>query len=106
MLNLTRRSAMTRPILAALMACLFCFAGTALAGVQYKVEVNLGIGAIPTSINAAGDVVGYYSHSNTPTPFLYSNGQITNLGTFGGVWAEAYGINNSGDIALGKSDGT
>src|SRR6476661_7980932 len=97
---------MTRTVLAIFAASLLCFTGIASADAQYKVEVNLGIGAIPTSINAAGDVVGYYINNNSHRPFLFSNGQSTDLGTFGGVWAEAHGINNSGDIALVKSDGT
>ena len=58
-------------------------------------------------INAAGDVVGYSSVPVASTTakedhaFLYTNNQMVDLGTFGGVAAYAYDINNQGDI-VGK----
>ena len=35
----------------------------------------------------------------TDPAFLYSNGQLTNLGTLGGEYGQGRGINSSGEIA-------
>jgi probable HAF family extracellular repeat protein len=52
-------------------------------------------------INAAGQVVGW-SHTDRGGEmhaFLHSNGNMTDLGTFGGRDSFAYGINNAGDVS-------
>ncbi len=62
------------------------------------------------AINNVGQVVGWsYTDPrafNTPTPnphssihaFLYSNGVMQDLGTLGGSFSAAYGINDSGEV--------
>ena len=53
-------------------------------------------------INSSGQVAGQSSapstHMSDPA-FLYSNGQLINLGTLGGEDGQARGINTSGQIA-------
>ena len=46
-------------------------------------------------INASGQVVGQNAVDHA---FLYSNGVMTDLGTFGGTSSAAYGINSSGQV--------
>lgn len=59
------------------------------------------------SINNAGQIVGWWS-PRTETPeidhpsryaFLYTHGQMRNLGTLGGSFSDAYGINAAGWVA-------
>ncbi len=53
-------------------------------------------------INSSGQVAGQSSASSTSTTdpaFLYSNGQLTSLGTLGGEYGQARGINTSGQVA-------
>lgn len=56
--------------------------------------------SIPTSINNSGQVVGWCkTNGSILEPFLYSNGVMTDLGSFGtGSYTEATGINDSGKI--------
>jgi probable HAF family extracellular repeat protein len=58
-------------------------------------------------INAAGQVVGFYNPTGDECycfAFLYSGGQMINLGTFGGgSYSTAYGINSAGQV-VGSSD--
>jgi probable HAF family extracellular repeat protein len=51
-------------------------------------------------INDAGKVVGYSSPSGNATyhPFLYSDGQMSDLGTLGGTFGIAYGINDADKV--------
>ncbi len=58
------------------------------------------------SVNDSGAVVGYgfLNNSSTVNAFLYSNGTLSNLNSIGaptptlGTYAEAYGIDDAGDI--------
>ena len=53
----------------------------------------------PTGINASGEVVGYsYLPDGNFRGFLWANGSMTALGTFGGDWSQAYAINKAGQI--------
>ncbi len=61
--------------------------------------------SFPYGINASGQIVGQctgsgdsYAHA-----FLYNNGTLTDLGTFGGNYTVAFGINDAGTI-VGFSD--
>ena len=53
------------------------------------------------AINNAGQITGdSLTSNNTSThAFLYSNGSMQDLGTFGGVQSNAFGINSNGDVA-------
>src|SRR5262245_23051187 len=63
---------------------------------------SLGNYSIAYGINASGSVTGESSSSipnMTDPAFLYSNGQLTNIGTLGGEYGQARAINSSGQIA-------
>lgn len=73
------------------------------------VNHNLGIltggtASFATGLNSDGQVVGYSGSSTTgfggggAEAFLYSEGQMTGLGTLGGSSSEAEGINDSGQV--------
>ena len=53
-----------------------------------------------SSINDSGQITGYYSSSGFSfrRAFLYSNGQITDLGTLGGLSTSGTSINGAGQI--------
>lgn len=74
-------------------------------GVTYQI-IELGDSeVIPSAINASGQVVGRapFPGSIYWHPFLWSEGQMTDLGTLGGIENEALGINASGQV-VGVSD--
>jgi probable HAF family extracellular repeat protein len=53
------------------------------------------------AINDYGQIVGSSGAYGGTFAFLYSGGEMINLGAMGGTWSAAYGINNSGQI-VGK----
>jgi probable HAF family extracellular repeat protein len=57
------------------------------------------------AINNRGQVIGtsYLAGDQTFHPFLWEQGKIRDLGTLGGVNAEAYWINDSGNV-VGRAD--
>jgi probable HAF family extracellular repeat protein len=78
----------------------------ALADMQYSVTPISGFGGVNTvgtGLNDQGQVVGYSSLADGSTHAFLFDGQIHDLGTFGGVDSYAYGINNFGDIAIANS---
>jgi probable HAF family extracellular repeat protein len=79
-------------------SCLSLFVGNTQAQ-DYQVT-DLGNGAA-YGINNSGQVVGYIQPGDSPSiiyAFLYSGGQVQNLGTLGGLNSIAYGINNNGQV--------
>jgi probable HAF family extracellular repeat protein len=100
---------MNRTILTAVGICVWC-AG-AYATPQYTVT---GLGGLPgytyetyaTGLNNSGQVVGYcvnYTGTATYHAFLYSGGQMQDLGTFGGADSAATGINDAG-VVVGSAN--
>src|SRR5438046_5802474 len=62
---------------------------------------SIGSYSIAYSINGSGQVAGESSapSSRMSNPaFLYSNGQLINIGTLGGEYGQARGINTSSQI--------
>ncbi len=52
-----------------------------------------------TAINSSGEVVGYsYLPDGNFRGFFWINGTMTALGTLGGDWSQAYGINDAGQL--------
>jgi probable HAF family extracellular repeat protein len=64
--------------------------GAQVAGTSYLAElVEYNVGCVPKHRPC---------HVHPERPFLWSAGAITNLGSLGGLFAEATGINNLGDV--------
>src|SRR3954447_12422037 len=87
----------------------FALLATAAAAQTYTVtdlgtlgRNSLGSYSTGQSINASGQVAGESSASSTQTTdpaFLYSNGQLIDIGSLGGEYGNGRGINTAGDIA-------
>ena len=60
-------------------------------------------GSFATAINNSGMIVGYYTTSGTPHPFVYSNGTMRDL-VSPTILGKASAINDLGDIAGTSSD--
>lgn len=53
-----------------------------------------------TGINGRGQIIGYGSFGGLVSGFVYTNGTITDLGSYGGRFVFPWAINNSGQMAL------
>lgn len=51
-----------------------------------------------SAINKHGQVVGWYKFNGQDRAFLWDNGELMDLGTFGGSQSRAYDINDAGQI--------
>ena len=71
-------------------------------GTIQELTASVGFG---TAVNARGDTAGYSFHeepgpTSQATAFRYSDAAgFVDLGTFGGAWSYAYGINATGTVA-------
>jgi probable HAF family extracellular repeat protein len=81
-----------------LLSLLLVSASPALAGVSYTVT-NLGL-FNPMGMNSQGEVAGWTEVGPSAQfhAVFYSNGVLNDLGTFGGQFARAYGVNDSGQV--------
>src|SRR5215217_6165531 len=67
-------------------------------------SLNPDYGSIAYGINDSGEVVGVAPNSSSTHAFLYSDGQMQDLGTLpDGTESQSYDINNSGQI-VGDSE--
>jgi probable HAF family extracellular repeat protein len=72
-----------------------------LSAIDSRVFGNNRTLGTPRAINGAGQVVGYYRANDAPThvhAFLWKDGTIEDLGTFGGSNSWANAINDSGRV--------
>jgi probable HAF family extracellular repeat protein len=66
---------------------------------------NYSYTSVAEAINNNGQVVGYsQSWTSTQHAFLYSNGNMSDLGTLGGTSSIAYGVNDMGQVVGAAQD--
>ena len=78
------------------------------SAIRYDVtDLNPGPVATALAINSAGHIVGYYQPTGSSAGgthgFLYKDGVVTDIPTFGGLECQATGINDS-DVVVGWAD--
>lgn len=79
-----------------------------------KSDLNVIAGSAASDINQSGQIAGTHrrdetvglpANQQTQRAFLWENGAVTELGTLGGIWSQATGLNDHGhvvgDSALG-----
>ncbi|SDD48989.1 probable extracellular repeat, HAF family [Massilia sp. PDC64] len=73
------------------------------ADIRYSVTPIGPAGSMPTGINSSGQVVGSFTAGDATHAFLYSGARFVDLGTLGGSYSIARGINDAG-VVVGASD--
>ena len=92
-----------RRLLAVLCLVLLSAPLAAHAGIRYTVTPIGPAGSMPTGINSSGQVVGSFTAGDATHAFLYSGARFIDLGTLGGTYSVARGINDAG-VVVGASD--
>jgi probable HAF family extracellular repeat protein len=76
----------------------------ALADIRYVVTPIGPAGSMPTAINGSGQVVGSFTAGDATHAFLYSGARFVDLGTLGGTYSIARGINDAGTVVGASGD--
>lgn len=74
------------------------------ADVRYTVIPIGPAGSMPTAINSSGQIVGSFTAGDATHAFLYSGARFVDLGTLGGTYSIARGINDAGAVVGASSD--
>jgi probable HAF family extracellular repeat protein len=69
----------------------------------YSVTVVAGADSVANDLNNLGQVVGRMASGNATHAFLFSNGDLTDLGALGGQYGYASSINDHGQV-VGNAD--
>lgn len=73
------------------------------ADIRYAVTPIGPAGSMPAGINNSGQVVGSFTAGDVTHAFLYAGARFVDLGTLGGTYSVARGINDAGAV-VGASD--
>lgn len=80
----------------------FLYSGGQMVDLNSLIPTNSGwVLTDAYSVNNSGQIVGYGTIAGATHAYVYGNGLVTDLGTFGGSTSYAYHINNNGQAVGG-----